>query len=64
MDTHSMDSLSVIGFHRERNTNNGSQGRSKNKGGSISLGKSIRKCWECGKCKHYKKDFISKNVNK
>ena len=64
MNTHSMDSLSVRGFHQERNKNKGSQGISKSKGGSKYLGKGIRKCWKCGKCKHYKKDFISKNVNK
>ena len=64
IDTHSMDSLSVRGFHQERNKNKGSQGIYKSKGGYKSLGKGIRKSWKWGKSRHYKNDCRSKNVEK
>ena len=64
MDTHSMDSLSVWGFHQERNKNKGSQGIYKSKGGYKSLGKGISKSCKWGKYRHYKNDCISKNVDK
>ena len=64
MDNHSMDSLSVRGFHQERNKNKGFGGRYKSKGRSKSPEKGIRKCWKCGKVGNYKNDCRSKNVEK
>ena len=58
MDNHSMDVLSVIGCHQERNKNKGSRGESK------SPWKGTRKCWKCGKVGNYKKDCRYKNVEK
>ena len=64
IDNHSMDALFVRGLPRDRNKNKGYVGRFKCKGRSKSLGKGIRKCWKCGKARHYKKDCRSKNVEK
>ena len=62
MDGHSIDSLFVRGCTQDRNPGKSSGGRSKCTGRSKSLGKSLRKCWKCGKTWHYKKDCKSKKV--
>jgi hypothetical protein len=59
MDSQSMDALFVRGHPQGINKNKSSGG-----GRSKSLGKYLRKCWKCGKASHYKKDHISKNVDK
>ena len=64
MDNHSMDALFMRGLPRERNKNKGYGGRYKSKGRSKSPGKGIRKRWKCSKAGHYKKDCITKNVEK
>jgi hypothetical protein len=46
------------------NPGKSSGGRSKSKGRSNSLGKSLRKFWKCGKIEHYKKYCKSKKVDK
>jgi hypothetical protein len=64
MDSHSTYALFVRGHPKDRDTNKSSGGGSKSKGRSKSLGKSLRKCWKCGKVGHYKKYCRSKKVDK
>jgi hypothetical protein len=66
MDSHSTNALFVRRRPQDRNTNksSGVEERSKYKGRSKSLGKYLRKCWKCGKSRHYKKDCRFKNVDK
>jgi hypothetical protein len=64
MDGHSTDALFVRGCTQDRNPSKPLGWRSKSIGRSKSLGKSLRKCWKCGKTGHYKKDYKSKKVEK
>jgi hypothetical protein len=64
MDGHSIDDLFVRGRTQYRNPSKPSGWRSESTGRSKSLGKSLRKCWKCGKIRHYKKYCKSKKVEK
>jgi hypothetical protein len=64
MDSHSTYALFVRGRTQDRNPSKPSGWRSKSTGKSKSLGKSLRKCWKCGKTRHYKKYCMSKKVEK
>jgi hypothetical protein len=58
MDNQSTYSLSIIGRTLDTNTNKSYSGKSK------SLGKSLKKCWKCGKVGNFKKDFRSKSIER
>jgi hypothetical protein len=64
MDSHSTDDLFVRGCTQDMNLGKPLGGRSKSIGRSKSPGKSLRKCWKCGKIGNYKKDCKSKKVDK
>jgi hypothetical protein len=64
MDGHNTKTLFVRGHTQDRNPGKPSGWRSKYTGKSKSPGKSLRKCWKCGKTEHYKKDCMSKKVEK
>jgi hypothetical protein len=64
MDGHSTYALFVRGRTQDRNPGKPSGWRFKSTGRSKSPGKSLRKCWKCGKTGHYKKDFKFKKVEK
>jgi hypothetical protein len=64
MDGHRTNTLFVRGRTQDRNPGKSSEGTSKSIGRSKSPGKSLRKCWKCGKTGHYKKYYKSKKVDK
>jgi hypothetical protein len=64
MDGHNKDALFVRGSTQDMNPSKPLGWRSKSIGRYKSLGKSLRKCWKCGKTGHYKKDCKSKKVEK
>jgi hypothetical protein len=64
MDGHNIDALFVRGCTQDGNPSKYSGGRPKSTGRSKSLEKSLRKCWKCGKTRHYKKDCKYKKVDK
>jgi hypothetical protein len=61
---HSTNALFVRGCTQDRNPGKSLGGRPKSIGRSKSPGKSLRKCWKCGKTGHYKKYCKSKKVEK
>jgi hypothetical protein len=64
MESHSTNALFVRGHTQNRNPVKPSGWRSKSIGRSKSPGKSLRKCWKCGKTGHYKKYCKSNKVEK
>jgi hypothetical protein len=52
MDGHNTDALFVRGCTQDRNLGKPLGWRSKSTGKSKSPGKSLRKCWKCGKTEH------------
>jgi hypothetical protein len=64
IDGHNTYALFVRGCTQDNSPGKASGWRSKSTGRSKSPGNSLRKCWKCGKTRHYKKDFKSKKVEK
>jgi hypothetical protein len=64
MDGHSTDALFIRGRTQDKNPSKPFGWRSKSIGRSKPPRKSSRKCWKCGKTRHYKKDCKSKKVDK
>jgi hypothetical protein len=64
MDVHSTNALFVRVRTQDRNPGKPLGGRPKSTCRFKSPGKSLRKCWKCGKTWHYKKDCKSKKVEK
>jgi hypothetical protein len=64
MDIQSTYDLSIRGHSLNRNKNKSLSGRSKSRVIFKSLGKSLNKLWKCGKVGHYKKDCISKSIER
>jgi hypothetical protein len=64
MDSHSTDALFVRGHTQDKIPGKPLWGISKSIGRSKSPRKYLRKCWKCGKTRHYKKDCKSKKVEK
>jgi hypothetical protein len=64
MDGHNTDALIVRGCTQDRNPSKPSGWSSKSRGRSKSPGKSLKKCWKCGKTGHYKKYCKSKKFEK
>jgi len=60
MDGHNTDALFLGGHTQGRNIGRPSGWRYKYRGRSKSPGKSLRKCWKCGKTGHYRKYCKSK----
>jgi hypothetical protein len=56
MDGHNTDALFIRGHTQDMNPSKSSGWRSKSTSRSKSPRKSLRKCWKCGKTRHYKKD--------
>jgi hypothetical protein len=64
MDGHNTHALFVRGHTQDRNPGKPLGWRSKCTGRSKSPRKSLSKCWKCRKTEHYKKDCMSKKVEK
>jgi hypothetical protein len=64
MDIHTIYALSIRGCILDRNKNKSLNGRSKSRGRSKYLGKSLKKCWKCSKVGHFKKDCRSQIVER
>jgi hypothetical protein len=64
MEGQSTNALFARGCSHDRNRSKSSNGRSKSKGISKTLGKFVKVCWRCGKKGHFKKQCRSKSVEK
>ena len=64
MEGESTNTLFARGRSQERNRSKFSSGISKSKSRSKSLGKFVKVCWRCGKEGNFKKQCISKSVER